>query len=155
MPGTIRAFFLFQSLIEPFEELSLPCYTILRVKHPMVLIWQIQQFRVKAVQLSRLKSFQPLLYGHTIIYSTLYDHYRRVPFIDKVAWVITFVAQWLWLFPVCAAKVPVGKPYLFCSAIPRFKIKKAIMGNESFETVVVHARQHINTIATITCAHAP
>lgn len=51
----------------------------------MVLIWQIQQLALYIMQLSSLKSLQPLFYRNPEVKPTLYNHDRSIPFIHKVA----------------------------------------------------------------------
>src|SRR5690554_1411984 len=97
----------------------------------MVFFWKIKKFAFYSPKLCRLKRPQPLLDRHAIIFPTLDNHDRRVPFTHIVYWVVfvkSFLGYFIVLFPIRATNIMVYKEKFFCSSIHCSCVKNAVMG---------------------------
>src|SRR6185503_10398533 len=56
--------------------------------------------------------------------------------------------------PVGAAVIPVGEPYFLGAAVHTAEIENAVVGDKGFKAFLVHAGQHVHTVAAVAGAHA-
>lgn len=138
---------MFQILVEPIEEHSLPEYAVLWFGHPVTFVGEIEELRRDSTHTSDIESLHTLCDRNTEIIFVVDDEDRSVPLLHRLVWRVG-VRGIRFLFPERSAVIPVGKPHLFCLAVHRFAVEDSAVGDEALETFLVMSGKPIDAIAT-------
>ena len=96
-----------------------------RFQYPVVFVRIDQQFGRNTTHYGGIKSSHCLVGKNAVVLFAMNTKDRCIPFVYKLVWRVgeCALSHRILFFPVCAAHIPVGKPFFFSFQILHFHVK--------------------------------
>ena len=133
----------------------MPQHAVLRFQHPVVLVGEIEEFRIEATQDGGVVGLHTLREADAVVEAAMDDEDGSGPFVDEEVGRVGVGLAHGGVVPVPkgAAEVPIHKPHLLGFEVLCLKVEHAVMGDEGLETTVVVTGQPVHAEAAEAGTH--